>query len=479
MGKHSATDGQDDRDNRTAGGRDGRFGGGDGTGGGLGGGAGDRVFGGGPGDRPVRSGGPGAPGAPGSGRRRRGPAEESGYFTTLRPQDLEGAPPAHPEHREHAAWGDSGSWPVPPARRELARDPVEEWAADWAPYDAASARSSQAANAAVPRHLQASGRLLPRPRQEFVDAFDLPAAPPAPAPPEGTEAGTPPRTGGPGGSGGSGGSGGGRGSGTKGRTLSGIAAAAVVTVLAVVVGGQVHRGENQHTDGDGAEPRSTAGETPPTPDGTAATTPGTATDAPLGYDQQMAKQYPLSPTLSLSGSFTTVPGHQAAPGRGKVMRFRVDVEKGLPLDARLFSDTVFKTLNDPRSWGHGGKMTFERVSTGPADIIITLASPGTTDKWCAKSGLDTSVENVSCDAASTPRTMINAYRWARGAATYGPRRIHEYRQMLVNHEVGHRLGHGHVGCPKEGALAPVMMQQTKFLSLDGGPTCKPNAWPYP
>jgi len=25
----------------------------------------------------------------------------------------------------------------------------------------------------------------------------------------------------------------------------------------------------------------------------------------------------------------------------------------------------------------------------------------------------------------------------------------------------------------------VMMQQTKFLSLDGGPTCKPNAWPFP
>jgi Protein of unknown function (DUF3152) len=499
VGKHSATDGQDGqdgRDNREGrngregrGGRDGRGsrdaaagrdggyripgpggvpspfplptglpGGAPGgmTGGGAGGGAGG-FTGTPPGGSPV------PPGVPGSGRRRRGPAEESGYFTTLRPQDLEGPPPPHPEHLEHAAWGAAGGWPLPGGRRDLPRDPVEEWAADWAPYDTASARSSQAANAATPRPVQAPGRMIPRPRQDFVDAFDAPpAAPPGEAGPEG-ESPAEPESGGGGG---------------RGRTLSGIAAAAVVTVLAVVVGTQLHRSDHHHTDHkspptDG--PSSAAGETPPPP----ATTARAGTAAPASYDRLIAKQYPLDPKLSLSGSFATVPGHQAAPGRGKVMRFRVDVEKGLPLDARLFSDTVFKTLNDPRSWGHGGTMSFERVSTGQADVVITLASPGTTDRWCAKSGLDTSVENVSCDAASTPRTMINAYRWAQGAVTYGPQRMQAYRQMLVNHEVGHRLGHGHVGCPKAGAPAPVMMQQTKFLSLDGGPTCKPNAWPFP
>ena len=35
-----------------------------------------------------------------------------------------------------------------------------------------------------------------------------------------------------------------------------------------------------------------------------------------------------------------------------------------------------------------------------------------------------------------------------------------------------------MSCPKDGALAPVMMQQTKFLRLDGV-TCRPNAWAYP
>jgi predicted Zn-dependent protease len=45
---------------------------------------------------------------------------------------------------------------------------------------------------------------------------------------------------------------------------------------------------------------------------------------------------------------------------------------------------------------------------------------------------------------------------------------------MVNHEVGHYLGLGHVGCPKKGAKAPVMMQQS--ISLGG---CVPEAWPYP
>ena len=36
----------------------------------------------------------------------------------------------------------------------------------------------------------------------------------------------------------------------------------------------------------------------------------------------------------------------------------------------------------------------------------------------------------------------------------------------------HFIGLGHVGCPKEGAKAPVMMQQS--IELGG---CTPNAWP--
>ncbi|MEU7040386.1 DUF3152 domain-containing protein [Streptomyces varsoviensis] len=263
------------------------------------------------------------------------------------------------------------------------------------------------------------------------------------------------------------------------RTLTGVAAAAVTAVLAVAVSGQVAHEQ----DGKGGAPRAAGGAERPHTDAATRTksrpapAPGTVADqAP--YEVQMAQKFPMDAKLQASGDFEAVPGHDKAPGRGEVLRYRVDVEKGLGLDGMLFAEAVQKTLNDDRSWAHGGRRTFERVSSGDADFVISLASPGTTAKWCAKSGLDTTQDNVSCDSAATERVVINAYRWAQGAVTYGDDKMHAYRQMLINHEVGHRLGHNHETCPKQGALAPVMMQQTKFLTLDGA-TCRANAWPHP
>ncbi|AOR32221.1 hypothetical protein BFF78_15125 [Streptomyces fodineus] len=261
--------------------------------------------------------------------------------------------------------------------------------------------------------------------------------------------------------------------GGKGRAFTGIAAAAVTTVLAVVVAGQV---AGKHDRG-AVESRSAADQArdAQTPGGQAPSgSPGTVT---LSYEQQMDRTYPLSATLKGSGKFEAVPGFAKAPGTGQKYTYRVDIEQGLGLDGELFAEAVQKTLNDDRSWGHGGTRTFERISSGKPDFVITLASPGTTATWCAKSGLDTTEDNVSCDSASTERVMINAYRWAQGSKTYGDK-IHAYRQMLINHEVGHRLGHGHVTCQKDGELAPVMQQQTKFLDHDGI-HCLPNPWPYP
>ncbi|MFF4748971.1 DUF3152 domain-containing protein [Streptomyces sp. NPDC002514] len=266
--------------------------------------------------------------------------------------------------------------------------------------------------------------------------------------------------------------------GAMGRAFTGIAAAAVTTVLAVIVAGQVadHQDDAQvqpqsATDQarDAREPASRAdGRTAPSASPRAAT---------LTYTQKMGTKYPLSATLKASGKFDAVPGFAKAPGTGRKYTYRVDVEQGLGLDGELFAQAVQQTLNDRRSWAHGGGRTFERVSSGEPDFVITLASPGTTAEWCAKSGLDTTVDNVSCDSAATQRVMINAYRWAQGSRTYGDE-IYAYRQMLINHEVGHRLGYNHVSCDKNGELAPVMQQQTKFLDHDGI-HCLANPWPYP
>ncbi|MET9552882.1 DUF3152 domain-containing protein [Streptomyces sp. NPDC006645] len=269
--------------------------------------------------------------------------------------------------------------------------------------------------------------------------------------------------------------------GGAGRTLTGIAAAAVTTVLAVVVAGQVTDGRDSRADALPTGGLARGGEGPASRSDDRTTAPTESAPAippPPSYGQLMAMQFPLAADLRASGEFEAVPGLARAPGKGEKITYRIDIEKGLGLDRKLFADAVQKTLNDDRSWAHNGAMTFERISGGSPRFVITLASPGTTAEWCAKSGLDTTIDNVSCDSAATDRVMINAFRWAQGAKTYGPKSMLTYRQMLINHEVGHRLGYDHVSCKTPGSLAPVMQQQTKTLNLDGV-KCRPNPWAYP
>ncbi len=261
---------------------------------------------------------------------------------------------------------------------------------------------------------------------------------------------------------------------TKGRTFTGIAAAAVTTVLAVVVAGQVADGRDQDPQTQAAEAK--GGDRGAASEASRSDARATPDAKPLTYDQKMAQKLDLPPKRA-SGDFEAVGGFDKAPGRGQKFRYRVDVEKGLGLDGALFAEAVQKTLNDERSWAHKGARTFERISSGKPDFVITLASRDTTGTWCAKSGLDTTQDNVSCDSAATDRVMINADRWAQGAETYGDA-IFAYRQMLINHEVGHRLGFNHISCSEDGGLAPVMQQQTKFLDHDGI-KCRANPWVYP
>ncbi|MFR9754572.1 DUF3152 domain-containing protein [Streptomyces sp. TR06-5] len=264
----------------------------------------------------------------------------------------------------------------------------------------------------------------------------------------------------------------------KGRTFTGVFAAAVTTVLAVVVAGQVTgidqgvpgRAASADADSAGGDDRSAGPVTGPSDPQPA---------EPLTYEEKIARVLPFDPELQGPGTFTAVGGRQDGTGRGEVFRYRVEVEDELPLDGELFAEALHRTLNDERSWSHDGARSFRRVASGQdADFVVTLASPGTTGEWCEKSGLDTTEQNVSCDSAATERVMINAWRWARGSETFGDGRIRAYREMLINHEVGHRLGKGHSYCGTDGSLAPVMMQQTKTLTTDGR-TCRPNAWPHP
>lgn len=169
------------------------------------------------------------------------------------------------------------------------------------------------------------------------------------------------------------------------------------------------------------------------------------------------------------GDLDVVAGTSAVSGTGDVVAYVVEVEGGLGVDPTAFAQAVERTLADPRSWTAGGRRALQRVDDADrAEVRVALASPETADRLCAP--LDTGGW-FSC--ANGERAVLNSARWLTGAPSYADR-LADYRDYLVNHEVGHVLGFGHERCPGPGERAPVMLQQTK--GLDG---CAPNAWPYP
>ncbi|MFD5427564.1 DUF3152 domain-containing protein [Streptomyces sp. NPDC127084] len=171
------------------------------------------------------------------------------------------------------------------------------------------------------------------------------------------------------------------------------------------------------------------------------------------------------------GEFETVPVEGAARtvGKGTPLRYGVAVEGGLGQNPDSVAREVEGILADKRGWTSGGKAAFQRVDQPPYDFVVRLASPATTDELCGKYGLDTGGQ-VNCSGGTD--VVVNLRRWVLLTPAYQGR-TSMYRALIVNHEVGHRLGYGHRGCPGPGRPAPAMMQQIKGLN-----GCVINAWPY-
>ncbi len=201
----------------------------------------------------------------------------------------------------------------------------------------------------------------------------------------------------------------------------------------------------------------------PTPRPTPSVTPQVVRARPQPPDTTTTTR-PVLGDLKRTGRFVVAAGPPPVAAQRRLFRYTVEVEQGLPVVPGSLAAVVDATLADKRSWGGEG-YTFRRVSSG-GDFRVLLATPATVDRLCAP--LDTGGE-VSC--RNGQYVVLNAKRWLIGAATYGAD-LASYRRYMINHEVGHALGHGHVRCPGPGRLAPVMLQQT--LGLDG---CVPNPWP--
>ncbi|WP_435281869.1 DUF3152 domain-containing protein [Streptomyces koelreuteriae] len=260
--------------------------------------------------------------------------------------------------------------------------------------------------------------------------------------------------------------------GHKGPLLAGLSALALLGVagLASVEWTSAKRGGTAAEAGSGpaTEPA------PDSPSTTAPARPLTPSD-PSSPTGSPSPTLPPSPTARPKipatgpGTFTVAPGSGPKTGKGTALRYRVDVEDGIDLSAPDVARQVENVLADRRGWTADGRSAFRRVSSGPTDFVVKVATAGTVDKICGQYGLDTGGE-VNCNVAKN--VMVNLKRWLLATPVYA-KDVKAYRALIINHEVGHFLGHGHVGCPGPGKPAPAMMQQIKGMR-----GCAPNVWPY-
>lgn len=151
-----------------------------------------------------------------------------------------------------------------------------------------------------------------------------------------------------------------------------------------------------------------------------------------------------------------------------IRRWVLAMEDTIPFDANTIATKIQAILDDPRSWRWDGRVAFSLIADpNQADLTIHLASGKTTDIGCGELGTQ---QTLSCRVGDA--VNLNVDRWVFGTPTWSSRPVEEYRGYLVNHEVGHYLGLGHVGCAAQGGPSPVMQQQS--IKLD---SCQPNPWP--
>ncbi|PKH37117.1 Protein of unknown function [Nocardioides alpinus] len=155
----------------------------------------------------------------------------------------------------------------------------------------------------------------------------------------------------------------------------------------------------------------------------------------------------------------------ATPVRRRVT-YSVTSRGRIATRVRAFARLAQETYDDARGWRAGG-VQFRRVPRG-GDFTLVLAEARLVPSF-----------SPTCSATWSCRVgrfvIINQERWKHASPAWNAagRSLRDYRHLVVNHETGHWLGRGHVGCSGSGP-APVMMQQSKGT---GG--CSFNPWPLP
>ena len=142
--------------------------------------------------------------------------------------------------------------------------------------------------------------------------------------------------------------------------------------------------------------------------------------------------------------------------------------KGDVGSADEFANAAFRILNSEHGWPRAGAV-FEQSSDGDCDFDLVLSQASQMTSFSPSCSVEYSCR-VDHDV------IVNDDRWQGGVASWlaAGGDLARYRTMVINHEVGHWLGHidNETTCAGAGQLAPLMQEQS--MHLDG---CAVNEYP--
>ena len=171
----------------------------------------------------------------------------------------------------------------------------------------------------------------------------------------------------------------------------------------------------------------------------------------------------ITPPTSITGQWIT--DHESA-AKFKTFTYAIATDGTVQSDLAEFKRQVAETLSDSRGWIRAN-IKFKEVSSSP-QFTIYLSEPARVGAYSGCSS------DLSCRSGN--RVMINDDRWRLATVEWNATgsTLRDYRHLVVNHEVGHWLGHPHLThtCSAPTQLAPLMIDS--FTRHD---TCAPNAWP--
>ena len=149
-----------------------------------------------------------------------------------------------------------------------------------------------------------------------------------------------------------------------------------------------------------------------------------------------------------------------------VVKYTVSTHGNVRSNLSEFASLANETLNHAKGWSRLG-VRFEQVESGGSFSLILSEAARVPD--FSPDGCDTI---WSCRVGSN--VIINDDRWTSASDAWNASGggMRDYRHMVINHEVGHWLGHGHEYCTSSGSPAAVMQQQS--IDLQG---CAFNPWP--